>query len=156
MGGLIAGVQKVELVGGESWLSHDLGSILLAVAAITAAGLAAWVATRNHRQQLEHDRSLRKEDHIRDTIDAAVASANDALLTINGFLSNVQTTEVWRETTNQILGDSTLTDAEQSEANATNEKWRRELEAERETCHPKLQTMRAVNVRLELRLVVCW
>jgi len=64
---LLAVVQKVEIVGGESWLEHNS----VAIAAITAAILAATVAVLNHRRQLAHDRSLRNQDHVRDTIDEA-------------------------------------------------------------------------------------
>ena len=55
----IAAVQQVELVSGESWWHQNSGSLVLAVAAVTAAVVAAYVAIHNQRQQLAHDRFLR-------------------------------------------------------------------------------------------------
>jgi hypothetical protein len=92
----IAGVQKVEVVAGESWLSHDLGPILLALAAVSAAALAAYVSVHNQRQQLAHDRHLRNQDHIRDTIDAAVAVTNETQAAMTAFLGSVLALEFKR------------------------------------------------------------
>jgi hypothetical protein len=150
--GLAVVVQKFEQVGGEGWLSSHIGSILVAIAAISAAGLAAHVAIRNQRQQLAHDRHLRNQDHLRDTIDAAVASASDAVLALSMFLSNIQAVEIWRETSDEALGDAGALQEDRVAARKAEEKWLGELMAERDTCYPKLNVMRATNVRLELRL----
>jgi len=82
-------VHKVELVGGESWLEHNS----VAIAAITAAALAAFVAVANHRAQLRHDREMRNRDHVRDTIDNAIDSANRTRTAMNRFLSLLTTIE---------------------------------------------------------------
>lgn len=88
-----AAVQKVELVGGESWLSQNLGSFVLAVAAF----LAAYVALRNHQQQLRHDRSLRNRDYVRETIDASAAAASEMRIAVDNFLAAVHTVESRRD-----------------------------------------------------------
>lgn len=68
----------VEVVGENSL--HDLfGPALLAVAAILAAGLAAYVAIQNHRRQLEHDRAERDREHARDSIRAAAETIAETL-----------------------------------------------------------------------------
>lgn len=72
---LLLGVQRVEVVGGESWLAHNSGSLVLAVAAF----LAAYVALRNHRQQLDNDRLLREREHMQDAVDSALESINSVV-----------------------------------------------------------------------------
>lgn len=57
----------VEIVG-ESWWHDLVGPALLAIAAILAASLAAYVAIHNHRRQLEHDREERDREHARESI----------------------------------------------------------------------------------------
>lgn len=85
----LLGVQKVELVGGESWFEHNS----VAIAAITAAALAAFVAIVNQRAQLKHDRKMRNRDHIRDTIDNAIDTANRTRTAMRQFLSTLTTAE---------------------------------------------------------------
>jgi hypothetical protein len=137
-------IQKIELIGGESWLEHNS----VAIAAITAAALAALVAVLNQRAQLKHDREMRNRDHIRDTIDSAIASANEALLAVGNFHSNVATAEEWRE--------REMPDQEDKAAKAASrereERWSSELDRERDEAYPLIQSMRAANIRLEIRL----
>jgi hypothetical protein len=90
-------VQRVELVGGESWLSHNLGSLLVGLAAIIAATLAAYVSIRNHKQQLSYDRKIRDRDAIRESIDAAVRGISDLVLQAITLSGNVRTLEETRE-----------------------------------------------------------
>jgi hypothetical protein len=70
---------QVEQVGGPSFIEEVIGPALLAVAAIFAAGLAAWVARKNHSSQLAHDRQLRDTEHARRSISAAVDHITEAL-----------------------------------------------------------------------------
>ena len=76
----LAAIQKVELVGGESWWSHNLGSLVVGVAAIVAAGLAAYISVRNHKQQLAHDREIRDRDATRKAIEIAVQGMSGFIL----------------------------------------------------------------------------
>lgn len=78
MEALLGVIQEVELVSDQSWLSENLGSVVVAVAAITAAFLAAWVANRNHKGQLAHDRFLQNQEDTRAVMDAAVEAMSDA------------------------------------------------------------------------------
>jgi predicted RNase H-like nuclease (RuvC/YqgF family) len=98
----LGAVQKVELVGGESWLSHNLGSFLVGLAAIIAATLAAYVSLRNHRQQLAYDRKIRDRDAIRESIDAAVRGISDLVLQGITLSSHVRTLEETREGTEEM------------------------------------------------------
>jgi hypothetical protein len=94
---------------GEGWLAHLAGPALLAVAAIFAAAIAAYVASRNHTEQLDHDRELRDREHIRDTIDAAFEAAHDLIRKVT----------VWE---NQIkFGEDKRTAYEEMAENATEE-----------------------------------
>lgn len=77
---LIARIQQVELVDHQSWWSQNSGSVLLAIAAVLGAGLAAYVAMRNHKQQLKHDREMRNRDATRNTIDDAIEGIADAVI----------------------------------------------------------------------------
>lgn len=90
---LAAAVQKVEIVGGESWLEHNS----VAIAAITAAVLAATVAVLNQRRQLVHDRSLRNQDHIRDAIDQATMAGGSTRQAANSLLATTTSLEKKRE-----------------------------------------------------------
>lgn len=90
---IFAAIQKVELVGGESWWSHNSGSLLIGLAAIVAAGLAAYVAIRNHDQQLAHDREIRDRDATRQAIDDAVRGITDFVLqavTLSGHVEALE------------------------------------------------------------------
>jgi hypothetical protein len=86
----LAHTHQVELVNNESWWSQNSGSIFLAVAAILAAGLAAYVATRNHRQELQHDRKMRNREATREVIDDSLERIGEALM-----LTATLGSEVW-------------------------------------------------------------
>jgi hypothetical protein len=76
---LFAILVKVEQVGGPNFLEGLIGPALVAVAAIIAAGLAAWVARRNHSSQLAHDRQLRDTGYARRSIGLAVEDISEAV-----------------------------------------------------------------------------
>jgi hypothetical protein len=69
---------EVEEVG-RSFFSGLAGPALVAAAAIIAAFLAAWVARRNHAEQLANDRRLRDLDHARRSLDGAVQNISEAV-----------------------------------------------------------------------------
>lgn len=94
---LLAVVREVKIVGDQSWWAENAGSIVLAFAAISAAGLAAFVSIWNTRRQLAHDRELRHFDHIRDTIDAAFSMAADAVKAASLATTQVKLTEERRD-----------------------------------------------------------
>jgi len=132
---LLAGAQKIELVGGEGWWQKNGGSVALAIAAITAAAIAAYVAIRNHRQQLAHDRYLRNQDHMRNTIDAALVSANETRNAMDRFMASVETLEEARNENKDISED-----------------FQDEAKGDADESLLRLQAMRAVQVRVETRL----
>jgi hypothetical protein len=76
---LFAILLKFEKVGGPTFLEELIGPALVAVAAIIAASLAAWVARRNHSSQLAHDRQLRDTDYARRSIGLAVENIAEAV-----------------------------------------------------------------------------
>jgi len=131
----ITAVQKVELVGGGSWWHRNSGSLVLAIAAISAAIVAAYVAIHNQRQQLAHDRFLRNQDHIRDTLDKALLIGNEARDAMDNFMAGVQTLEAKRREEVEIP-ESTEEIVEKYE----------------ETTITRLHAMRGAQVRLETRL----
>jgi hypothetical protein len=90
-------IQKVEPVADQSWEAAVLGPGLIALAAVFAAGLAAWVAVRNTRHQLEHDRRVRSRDHIRDAIDQAAAAFEATRTGSDKLLSCVRGLELLRK-----------------------------------------------------------
>ncbi len=92
--GPLLGVQQVELIGGgESWFSHNA----IAIAAIAAAALAAFVAVRNQRRQLAHDRLMRSRDYVRDAIDEAAKAAGEARIAVEEALDACQELERRRD-----------------------------------------------------------
>jgi hypothetical protein len=70
---------EVQEIGGDSLLESLTGPALIAIAAIVAAFVAAYVARRNHAHQLDHDRSLRDLDHARQSIGAAVETITETI-----------------------------------------------------------------------------
>jgi hypothetical protein len=132
---LLLGVQKVELVGSEDWWTHNSSAVILAVAAIVAAAIAAFFAIRNQREQLAHDRYLRNQDHIRDTIDAALVSANEVRNTVERVVASIEVIEEIRD-----------------EGRETSPAITEKAGTFREETMTKLQDMRAAQVRLETRL----
>lgn len=90
-------LQQVELVSNESWWSQNSGSIFIAIAAIVAAGLAAYVAIRNHHQQLDHDRNMRNREATRTIIDIAVEEIGEAILRTAKFRAQMSAAERARE-----------------------------------------------------------
>jgi hypothetical protein len=125
-------VQEVELVGGESWLEHNS----VAIAAITAAALAALVAVINQRAQLRHDRELRNHDHIRDTLDDAIIVANNARTAVEHFFNLVTTAEDQRQEKQRQLSKEAID----------------HLAEQREQAFSQIQSMRRAKARLEIRL----
>jgi hypothetical protein len=65
----------VEAVGGDGKALHIIltlgGSALVAVAAISAAVVAARTANRRQQAQLDHDIEVRRHEHMRDALDRA-------------------------------------------------------------------------------------
>ncbi|HEX6667900.1 MAG TPA: hypothetical protein VF081_15055 [Solirubrobacterales bacterium] len=88
---LIAEVHKIELVSSDGWWNESGGSLFVAVAAVLAASLAAFVAIRNTRKQLEHDRELRNREHIRDVLDEASKVAGDCYQDTVQYLARLLT-----------------------------------------------------------------
>jgi hypothetical protein len=86
-------IQKVELIGGESWWSHNSGSLFIGLAAIIAAGLAAYISIRNHKQQLAHDREIRDRDATRNAIENAVEGIANLVLKVVIFSAQVDRIE---------------------------------------------------------------
>jgi hypothetical protein len=129
--GLLAGVEKVELIGGEGWLEHNS----VALAAIIAAIVAAAVAILNRRAQLRHDRAMRNREHIRDTIDEGVATVNDAAKAVATFQLKVQVTDDnWEQSQRVESDESTPLDArqrvQQELQNARNDLYLRSVEVD--------------------------
>jgi hypothetical protein len=129
---LLVDVQRVEIVGGESWLWHNS----VAIAAIAAAVLAALVAVSNRRAQLKHDRELRSRDYVRDSIDAAIIAANEVRTAVDRFVIAVTGFEKRR-------GSLQPSQVKATEAG---------LVERRDEVMRLLQGMRAARSRLEIRL----
>jgi hypothetical protein len=75
----MVGAIKVRLVEDQSTLHLMIalaGPVFVAVAAVTAAAIAARTAGRRQERQLLHDRDIRREEHRRDAVDTAVEIAN--------------------------------------------------------------------------------
>jgi uncharacterized membrane protein len=94
---ILAAIQKVEVVGGESWWSHNSGSLFIGIAAVVAASVAAYISIRNHREQLIHDREIRDRDATREAIDSAVEGISDCILRAATFSAQITSLESARD-----------------------------------------------------------
>jgi len=146
--------QKIELVGGEDWLTRSSGSLLLAVAAFFAAGLAAYVAIRNQREQLAHDRYLRNQDHVRDTIDAAVAMTNETVTAASLFNSKISAVEKQRESLASVVADDEATPDLEDEERMELGDLEKELSDRENTLYAAIVAMHPASVHLGMRLDV--
>ncbi len=79
---------EVEQVGG-SVFEGLIGPIIIALAAIFAASLAAWIARRNHGQQLRHDREMRDLSHARASLSSAVETVAEAVDSVSALATAV-------------------------------------------------------------------
>jgi hypothetical protein len=138
MSNLALAVQKVELIGGESWFEHNS----VALAAITAALLAAMVAILNRRAELRHDREMRNRDHIREIVDSSYQEVGQAIKKISDLMGVVLGIEEWRKEAG----------TEWVENPALVQELDRELEAARDQAHSTLPNLLTTNSRLEMRL----
>ncbi len=135
-----------------------LGPILLAAGAVAAAGITVLTANWRHRKQLEHDRGERNRDHIRDSIDAAVVGAGEAIHDVTSYVTESEHFHRWIA---QLRKAHTIKSKDQDVEDPVGEP---ELEhpdyEEREQAlieslengWAKNQKMRRDNLRLEIRL----
>jgi hypothetical protein len=137
---LLLAVQKVELVGGQSWLEHNS----VALAAIGAASLAALVAILNRRAELKHDREMRNRDHIREVVDASYVEVELAIKTISKLFGVVRGTEAWRDNLDPEA-EAGLTDDHLQEID-------QELREADDRTHAALLDLVATTGRLAMRL----
>jgi hypothetical protein len=133
---LFLAVQKVELVGGESWLEHNT----IALAAIAAASLAALVAILNRRAELRHDREMRNRDHVREVVDLSYVEAGQAMTEVSELLGLVHGTEEWREQTDAELDEHVI--------KAINS----DLDKRDNDAHVAIMNLASATGRLEMRL----
>ena len=144
MRGLLLAVQQVEIVEGGSWLSQNLGSVLLAVAAIVAASLAALVAILNQRRQLDHDRFLRNRDYQKDVVDATFEGVNDSI----DKLSNLGAQVAARDSQRMEWAEE---EAETGRRSEPQQRWKRKTEADMAAAYASVITMGFDHSRLALR-----
>jgi len=126
----------------DGWWAHNAGSTFVGAAAVVAAALAAFVATRNHREQLKHDREMRDRAHIRDTLDAALQGLNKAIEA--SALAGASLTV--RESYFQAKW------AEEEDPEQSKKRWRKTATTDMEKAFKTELTMRANQVRIEIRL----
>jgi hypothetical protein len=138
---LLADLQKVELIGGESWVAHNS----VAFAAIAAATLAATVAILNRRAELKHDRDMRNRDHTRDVIDQSYVQIAQTIKEVSELMGMVQGTEISRE---EAASDPNSA----PETSQQKRKVDQELDTGRDRMHPIIMDLFTTSARLEMRL----
>lgn len=149
--GLVAEISQIELVDNEGWLEQIAGPAMIAIAAIIAAALAAWVAIRNTQHQLDHDQRVRNREHIRDAIDEAAAAFEAAFTGSDKLFSHVWALEMIRKTGRGAgtRGEGTLQPNNWQEAEQQTVE---EGQAAREEAFAGVFRMEGAIGRLELRL----
>jgi hypothetical protein len=92
---------EVEQVGG-TFLEGLAGPILIALAAVFAAGIAAWIARKNHSQQLRHDREMRDLSHARASLSSAVETVVEAVDSVSELTTAVSEANECRKLSDEI------------------------------------------------------
>lgn len=134
----------------KSWWDKNSGDLLLSVAAIVAASLAAFVSIQNRKKELAQDRYLRDREHVRDTLDATVATMSAAQTAVGDFYAHVTHGEVFRDEQRQIAEQAVP--PETAKLEAREEELQEVLEAQRDKARPLLQELAVSQVRLGIRL----
>ena len=89
-------IVEVEVVR-EAFGFPPSGSNLVAIAAVAAALIAAYVAIRNHGKQLEHDQRMRDREHARLVVGSAIDRLVRAREVVAGFREAVRSLGVDRK-----------------------------------------------------------
>lgn len=140
----------IPLGAEESWWDKNSGDLLLAVAAIVAATLAAFVSIQNRNKELAQDRYLRDREHVRDTLDATVATMSAAQTAIGNFYVRVKYFEAFRDEQRQIA--KAKVPPETAKLEAREKEVQEDLGALREKAQPLVQELAVSHVRLGIRL----
>ncbi len=140
---------EVHVTGGSSALP---GQILIAVLAMLAAVLTVWTTNRRQREQLAHDRELRRREHVRDALDAVLELVGEIRSAFGPFVAEVEFVEADRERLLLELQDPEA-DAQDKQVTAQaimdiTAEHRRNFD----TAFGKLEEIRGAVTRLMLRL----
>jgi hypothetical protein len=137
----------IEMVG-ESWWHGLLGPALLAVAAIVAAGLAAYVAIRNHRDQLAYDRAIRDREYGRESIRAATETIVETLDPLNTYELAIRANDKATKHAEPVENSAN----EQAEASEQLKRRTKRVRMTRDNVGPLLIKMTADSISLRIAL----
>lgn len=146
----------VEVVGGDGKALHIVlalaGSAFVAIAAITAAFVAARTANRRQQAQLDHDIEVRRHEHIRDALDTAAERLYKAFEALAVYELRIDEAERARVELKKARDrrDGNTSDLSQAEAQAGLA--HDEVETSRQEATPLLLAMQASEVQLKLRI----
>jgi hypothetical protein len=150
---LAAGEAKpiaVEVVGGDDKALHIIlalaGSGFVAVAAISAAVVAARTANRRQQAQLDHDIEVRRHEHMRDALDNAAERLYNAFEALAVYELRIDEAEKARAALKEAQGD------EQAQAESQVDTAHAEVEDARHITTPLLLAMQASEFQLKLRI----
>jgi hypothetical protein len=124
---------QIGPVSHESWWSQNSGSIAVAVAAIVAASLAAYVAIKNRREELAQSRELNERNHIRNTLDSVFEQIDRTMAVQTDVVSSLAVRDMADDETERSI-------------------WLPEIQEMVSKANNELLVMRGRQVRLELRL----
>lgn len=144
---------EVKLVG-QDWIIGLVGPTLLAIAAIVAASLAAYVASRNHREQLDHDRALRERDHTRNVLDAAIEDVMATVERLSALSVATEAMEKKRDKYDATLQDDDADPDSKADARSGLTEISKTLSARSKETATKILEMHVGNGRLKLRFGV--
>jgi hypothetical protein len=112
----------------------------IAIAAISAALLAALVAILNRRAELRHDREMRNRDHIREVVDLTYVEAGQVMTKVSELMGAVHGTEAWRKESNDELSESVIEAIDS------------DLDEKDTSAHISIMNLAPATGRLEMRL----
>jgi hypothetical protein len=126
--------------------------MLIALAAVIAASLAAAVAVRNHREQLQHDRELRAREQVGQLLDKAFDSAAIVIEASVKLRNLVEMFLETQESLNVVLADPQVDEERRAAADDRLKKRRDELEEARQSLIDRTVQARWNSMRMQLRL----
>lgn len=156
---LAAGKAKpiaVEVVGGDGKALHIIlalaGSAFVAIAAVSAAVVAARTANRRQQAQLDHDIEVRRHGYIRDALDTAAERLYKAFEALTVYELRIDEAEKARADSKDLHDRENADESDLKQAEILVDRAHDQIEDARQEATPLLLALQASEFQLKLRI----